>query len=63
MYLKKIAKEHLNADQPMKGLIIVTMRCDTRSGVISCSERYFNSSFPELNINVDFMVGQTSFIN
>lgn len=47
-----------NIDQPMKGLVFVQKRSTAR---ILCQvvRRYFNA-FPELNVNVDFMVGQNA---
>lgn len=47
-----------NVDQPMKGLVFVQKRSTAR---ILCQvvRRYFNA-YPELNVNVDFMVGQNA---
>lgn len=58
IYLKQVAEK--NVENPIKGLIFVE-RKHTAKIVCHIIRRYMNS-YPKLNIQVDFMVGNTSQI-
>lgn len=60
IYLKKIAEEHNNSDEPLKGLIFVERRYTAR--ILCHVVRRYANAYPHLNIHVDFMTGRNAFM-